>query len=466
MCPGRLAATKVQWEVCAPSASTGIDDRRGGPGKQRGEAMTDAIEWFAGLDWASEMHRVHLHDRTGRNAGELDVPHGGEGLTRLCDWLVEKTGAEPAQIAVAIEMPRGPLVEILLERGFQAYAINPKQLDRFRDRFSPAGAKDDSRDADVLADSLRTDTKAFRRLAVDDPLVIELREWSHIAEELQQERIRLANRVRHQLWRYYPQALQLTEDHGADWFLALWQLAPTPAKAAKLHKETIARHLATHRIRRLDAAEVVRILRAPPLTVAPGTTEAASAHIRTLAPRLKVVNDQLKAAQHKLDELAALIVPPTPQPSAPAGEPHEPGQSYEQRDGAILRSMPGLGRIVLATLLGEASQLLQRRDYHSLRCLGGAAPVTRRSGKMRLVIRRYACNWRLANALYHWARGAMQREPRWRARYGALRARGCSHGRALRSIADQLLALLCALLSRQELYDPHHATRTPQPAGP
>src|SRR6266567_5212789 len=140
--------------------------------------MTDAIEWFAGLDWASEMHRVHLHARPGRNVGELGVPPGGEGLTRLCDWLVEKTGAEPAQIAVAIEMPRGPLVEMLLERGFQAYAINPKQLDRFRDRFSPAGAKDDSRDADVLGNALRTDPRCFRALQPLDPVVVELREGS------------------------------------------------------------------------------------------------------------------------------------------------------------------------------------------------------------------------------------------------------------------------------------------------
>ena len=58
------------------------------------------------------------------------------------------------------------------------FAINPKQLDRFRDRFTVAGAKDDRRDAHVLGDSLRTDRRAFRLLAVDDPTIIELREWS------------------------------------------------------------------------------------------------------------------------------------------------------------------------------------------------------------------------------------------------------------------------------------------------
>src|SRR4029077_15125909 len=116
-----------------------------------------------------------------------------------------KTGARAQEIAVAIEVPRGPVVE---EHGFQVFAINPKQVDRFRDRFSMSGAKDASRDALVLGHSLLTDPQAFRRLAIDDPLVIELREWSRIYEELKQEQNRLGNRVRDQLWRYYPQTAE------------------------------------------------------------------------------------------------------------------------------------------------------------------------------------------------------------------------------------------------------------------
>ena len=99
-------------------------------------------------------------------------------------------------------MTQGPVVEALLERGFCVYGINPKQLDRFRDRFTVAGAKDDRRDAHVLADSLRTDRHAFRRLSNDEPVIVQLREWSRMADELQQERARLASRMREQLWRY------------------------------------------------------------------------------------------------------------------------------------------------------------------------------------------------------------------------------------------------------------------------
>jgi hypothetical protein len=78
---------------------------------------------------------------------ESAVAHGGPGIEELCDWLIARTGATPEVIGVAIEMTHGPVVEALLERGFCAYGINPKQLDRFRDRFTVAGAKDDRRDA-------------------------------------------------------------------------------------------------------------------------------------------------------------------------------------------------------------------------------------------------------------------------------------------------------------------------------
>ncbi len=106
------------------------------------------------------------------------------------------------------------MVETLIERSFKVHAINPKQMDRFRDRFTLAGAKDDSRDAEVMASALRTDPRCFRLLAVADPVVIELREWSRIAEDLGAERNRLTNRLREQLWRYFQRCLILKAISG------------------------------------------------------------------------------------------------------------------------------------------------------------------------------------------------------------------------------------------------------------
>lgn len=408
--------------------------------------MTEEIRWFVGIDWATEQHRACLLDAEGKRVAEHDVRHDGSGLQELRDWLLEMTGARAQEIAVAIEAPRGPVVEGLLEPGFQLFAINPKQLDRFRDRFSMSGAKDDSRDAEVLGHSLCTDRQAFRRLTIDDPLVIELREWSRIYEEVKQEQARLANRVRDQLWRYYPQAGELG-DPAANWFLDLWEKVPSPARAARVSEKTIARILKDHRIRRFDATEVLRILRQPPLAVAPGTLEAATAHIRTVTARLRLVNQQINEAEHRLDELCAAIE---------AAAETTPGQICEQRDMAILRSMPGLGRITIPTLLAEACEPLRLRDYQILRGLSGQAPVCRRSGKKWIVLRRYACNRRLQNALYHWARGAVQHDPVSKQRYAELRRRGHDHARALRTVGDRLLYVLCTLLQRQVLYDPDY----------
>src|SRR5262249_10327558 len=158
----------------------------------------------------------------------------------------------------------------------------PKQLDRLRDRFSVAGAKDDRRDAYVQADGLRTDRRLFRRLQVADPRLIELRAWSRLAEELRTERVRLSNRVRHQLWRYYPQMQKLTDDLAAPWFLDLWAIGSTPAKARRLRKSTVERLLKQHRIRRMDAETTLYILREPAIRVAEGVAEAASIHMRSL----------------------------------------------------------------------------------------------------------------------------------------------------------------------------------------
>jgi transposase len=402
---------------------------------------------MVGLDWAKEEHRVCLFDGEGNKVAERTVTQSGTGLAELCNWLLDKTGTPAAQIAVGIETPRGPVVEALLERGFAVFSINPKQLDRFRDRFTVAGAKDDSRDAHVLGHSLLTDRHAFRQVIVDDPLVIELREWSRIHDEATKERTRLANRIGDQLWRYYPQAAKVGDDLASDWFLDLWERVSTPAKAARVSEETIAQLLKKYRIRRIDAPEVLRILRKPPLAVAPGTVEAASAHIRVMAARLRILNQQIKEAEHKLDELCTAIE---------AAAETEPGQICEQRDMAILRSCPGLGRITIATLLGEACEPLRQRDYHVLRKLSGQAPVTRRSGKSCFVLRRYACNRRLQTAIWHWSRVAIQRDEISKRRYAELRRRGQSHARALRSIGDRLLYVLCTLLEQQVLFDPDH----------
>ncbi len=413
--------------------------------------MTDQRQWYAGVDWASEYHHVFLTDSDGLKIDEKIFKHGGEGLNEMVAWLAMAAGdaADPGQVHVAIEVPHGPVVETLIEREFNVYSINPKQMDRFRDRFTMAGAKDDSRDAQVMESALRTDPHCFRLLAVVDPVVIELREWSRIAEDLGTERNRLTNRMREQLWRYFPAMLELEDDHGSNWLLELWEAMPTPQKAARVRFATFEKILKRNRIRRVDATHLRDVLRKPPLQVADGTSQAATAHIATLIARIRLVNRQLKAAHRQLDTLTAQLSP---------SQEVEPGQE-RQHDAEILASLPGVGRIILATLFAEANDVLQRRDYAALRSLTGVAPVTKRSGKSCIVVRRYACHRRLANAVYHWARIAVQNDSTSRAKYAALRGRGHSHGRALRSVADRLLNVACAMLKNGTKFKPTLASK-------
>jgi hypothetical protein len=91
------------------------------------------------------------------------------------------------------------------------------------------------------------------------------------------ERNRLVNRLREQLWRYFPALLELEDNIGAEWLLELWEAAPTPDTASRLCEATIAKLLKRHRIRRFDAAFVANTLCRPPVRVAAETVEAASA---------------------------------------------------------------------------------------------------------------------------------------------------------------------------------------------
>src|SRR5574341_1338358 len=237
--------------------------------------MKASYRLFAGIDWADDSHQVCVLDPQRKKLAEFSIEHSAGGMDELANRLLELC-PEPPQVAIAIELSRGPLVEGLLERGFAVFGVNPKQLDRFRDRHSPAGAKDDQRDAYVLADALRTDSERLRLLRVDEPLVIQLREYSRLYHELRVDLGRLANRLREQLHRYFPQLLTLSNSADEPWLWSLLLLAPTPHQARRLRKVQLSKLLRVNRIRRFSATELHAVLAQPALRLAPGSVEAAS----------------------------------------------------------------------------------------------------------------------------------------------------------------------------------------------
>ena len=408
--------------------------------------MSQSFLFFVGIDWATEDHSVCVVDREGNKVAECRALHSGTGLQQLIDWLRKQTGVAPDQVAFGIETPAGAVVDTLLEHSYPGFHINPKQLDRFRDRHTVAGAKDDSLDAYVIADSLRTDRPCFHPIQVDDPQIHRLRTLSRLEDDLGQDWSRLTNQLRQQLHRYFPQMLELSPAADEPWLWELLQTAPLPAMACKLRRSQLQKVLTRYRIRRLNAQQVRERLQTAPLPVAPGIAEAASEACLLLILRLRLLAQQ---KNHVAQCMKAILV-----------DLAEDDNRKQHRDVQVLSSLPGVGRIIAATMLVEAAQPLANRDYHALRAYGGVAPVTRQSGKRRQVIMRYACNQRFRNALYHWARVSLQNDDRTRAHYHCLRKKGHSHGRALRGVADRLLAMLVSMLRSGSSYDPRRRSST------
>lgn len=402
--------------------------------------MDTSYRFFAGIDWASQEHRACILNEKREVREQSKFEHTGSGLTQLSDRLMELSGGEPATVAVGIETPRGAIVETLVERGFHVYSLNPKQMDRFRDRHTVPGAKDDSRDAYVIADSLATDLPLYHRVRLNDPLIIRIRELSRSEEDVNRNQTRTENQIGDLLNRYYPQMLKLCPAVNEAWFWDLIEKAPLPRFAAKLSKSKVQKILSANRIRRIDSQFVLDSLRVPSLHLAPGAAEAASEHVLLLIPILRLLREQAKKIEHRIEAVLE--------------ELGSKDQTDGHRDVNILLSLPGVGRSVAATMLAEASQAIAERDYHALRSYAGIAPITRQSGKKKSVVMRQGCNGRLRNAFYHWSRVSTQHDARSKQHYAALRAKGHSHGRALRGITDRLLAVLVAMLKTGTLYDP------------
>lgn len=400
-------------------------------------------QWTLGVDWGGAGHYLCVMRANGEVMGTRAVAHTREAVHEAIGWVTALIGSPRSAIAVAIETPRGILVDTLIEQGFAVFAINPKQLDRFRDRFSVGGAKDDPRDARVLADALRTDRRAFRHVQPDDPQIIHLRELCRIDEELQESVTRLANRLREQLYRVDAAWLQLSPAADDAWLWALLRIASHPEQWARLSRTRVARVLKTHRIRRLTVDDVITAVRQPRLAAAPGVSEAVATRIGALVPQLLLTDQQRTSTARQIERSLENLAGPS------EGEPRE------HRDVIILRSLPGVGRTVAATMLTEAAGPLAERDYSTLRAHAGTAPITKRSSKRTFAVHmRYACKHRLRNALFHWSRSSIQHDAAARAYYDQLRARGHHHSRALRSVADRWLRILIAMLRSGSIYDP------------
>ncbi len=394
--------------------------------------METEFRWFVGIDWGGEYHQVCVLDHNRRKVEERSIKHDGEGIGELIRWVGAMVAGEPATMAAALEVPHGPIVEALLACGIAVFSINPKQVDRFRDRYTVNGAKDDRRDAHVIAVSLVTDRHAFKRLTIENAFTLRVRELSRTLDDVDGEKRRLTNQLRDLLIRYFPAILTLCPAADEPWIWALLALAPLPAKAKRLTAHRLEIILKKHRIRRVMATELRGVLQRECLQASPDSVAAIAEHVGILIPLIEAFDAQCR---HVFKTLKAVVNQAT---KAPA--------SQEERTVALMTTLPGIGVVVSTALLGEAAAVLADCNERAFRCYAGVAPITKQSSKSRRVSMRHGCNERIREACYHWARTSVQRDANSRLHYSRLRQSGHSHGRALRGVCDRLITVLMAVL--------------------
>jgi transposase len=398
---------------------------------------------FVGDDWAEEHHDVELMDETGRVLGRAKLPEGVAGITRLHAMIGEYVGDdEEPTVVVGIETERGPWVQALIPAGYQVYAVNPLQAARYRERHSVSGAKSDTRDAHVLADMVRTDRHQLRPVAGDSAEAEAVKVLSRAHKTLIWERTRHLLRLRHALREFFPAALVAFDDLAAVDTLELLAAAPDPASAAALSIEIITAALtrARRRNRAARAEAIAAALRAEHLGQPAVVTNAYAVTVRAQAAILSVLNTQI----------------------AEMGEQVEANFS-QHPDADILLSQPGLGVVLGARVLAEFGDDKNRyADAKARRNYAGTSPITRQSGKKKVVMARYVHNDRLLDALGRQAFAALRASPGARAYYDRVRARGTGHHAALRQLGNRLVGILHGCLKTGTEYDEAKAWASPQ----
>jgi transposase len=297
----------------------------------RGELV---LVLFVGDDWAEDDHDIELQDEAARVLARARLPEGIAGITRVHALIGQFAGqdAEPGEVAVGIETDRGLWVTALRAAGYTVYAINPRQVSRYRERHGTSGAKSDKADAHTLADMVRTDFHQLRPVAGDSAEAEAIKVAARAHQTLIWERTRQVQRLRHQLREYFPAALEAFEDLDAPDALELLARAPEPARAARLTRAQVA--AALKRARRRDIAgktdAILAALHREQLGQPPPLVGVYAATVSSLTVIIAALNGEIA----KMEQQVTACFRRHP-------------------DAAIYLSQPGTGEILGARQRGE-----------------------------------------------------------------------------------------------------------------
>ena len=389
-------------------------------------------QFFAGIDWASEVHAVCVLDAAGEVVSTFTIAHTGEGIA----MLVRRLGrlGDPGDVPVAIERPDGRLVDLLLEAGHPVVPVSPNAIKTWREGEVLSGAKSDARDAQVIAEYLRL---RQRRLRVATPYSGDtraLRVASRSRTDLVDMRVAATNQLSALLEAHWPGAKAVFADVESAISLDFLTRYPTPAAAAHLGEKRLAGFLVKHGYSgRRSAAELLARMRSAP---AGTTSEALAEALRDAVLALTAVLRALNAAIKDLDRSV----------TAHLGE---------HPDGKIFTSLPRSGQINAAQMLAEWGDCRQAYDHpDAVAALAGVTPVTRESGKHRAVHFRWACNKRFRVAITTFADNSRHASP-WAAKiYNDARQAGKDHPHATRILARAWIRVIWRCWQDGTPYDP------------
>lgn len=386
-----------------------------------------------GNDWSEGHHDVHVMDLEGRSLASGRFENSLDGMAGFHELIGEFCG-DPAEVVVGIETDRGLWVTGLVAAGYQVLAVNPKAASRYRDRHTVSGAKSDAGDARMLADLVRTDRHNHRVCAGDSALVESIKIEARAHQNLIWARARQANQLRNSLREYYPAALEAFDDLTHKDALAVIGRAPTPQAGARLSKKQIIAALkkgGRQRSLETKAEEIQQVLRQPHLATNDLVVDAFAASVKALVAVLVEFNQQIRTLQADLES-----------------------RFSQHPDTDIIRSLPGLGVIIGARVLGEFGDDPNRyADAKSRKNYAGTAPITIASGRSRIVLARHVKNRRLGDAIDRWAFSSLTTSEGARTFYDQQKAKGHSHNQALRSLGNRLVGILHGCLKTRTQYN-------------
>jgi transposase len=388
---------------------------------------------FVGDDWAEDHHDVEVMSEAGKVLARRRLPEGVAGIAELHALIGVHLGEDEAEVVVGIETDRGPWVTALIAAGYLVFPVNPLQASRYRERHGVSRAKSDAGDAHMLADMVRTDSRQLRPAAGDSPEAEGIKVLARTHKTLIWERTRATQRLRHQLREYFPAALEAFDDLDAPDTLELLGKAAEPARAARLTRAQVSAALKRARRRNIPdkATAILAALRGQHLGQPEVLTAAYAATVRALLAVIATLNEQVKSLQGQVEE-----------------------HFGRHPDAEIYRSQPGMGAVLGARVLAEFGDDPRRyRDGKARRNYAATSPVTRASGKKKVVAARFVHNDRLVDALNAWAFSSLNASPGARAYYDELRARGIEHNDALRRLANRLVGILHGCLKTRTRYD-------------